>query len=146
MKSRRDNDFNRKRKLVKLNTVNAQQISECISKVNYGGNPEHKKNPGDFGLTPPAAPRPGKALCDVANIFKRRVALDLLKKGMYLECISDRFENEWPKNVWAVTGDNAVLEYQLENPERGSYHGYPLPGNDPMVAEVLTRWTRIKNV
>jgi hypothetical protein len=34
----------------------------------YEGVPYHKRNPGDFGLTPPAAPRPDKTLCDEANV------------------------------------------------------------------------------
>ena len=40
----------------------------------YEGSPYHKRNPGDFGLTPPAAPRPDKTLCDEAGITSRSVA------------------------------------------------------------------------
>jgi hypothetical protein len=32
----------------------------------YGGSPHHKRNPGNFGLTPPAAPRLDKTMCDEA--------------------------------------------------------------------------------
>lgn len=145
MKTRRNNSFNLKRRLIHLDSDEKRQLPELIEKVRYGGNPEHKKNPGDFGLTPPMAPRPGKALCDVAGIFRRRDALALLKEGIRSDCVSDRFEKGWPKNVWAVTGCNLVLESQLENPQTGSYHSYPLPGNDPMAAEVLARWKRRKN-
>ena len=108
--------------------------------VDYGGNPEHKKNPGDFGLNPPADPRPGKSLCDVAAIFTRDLALVLLRKGLSRGLVSDRFVDEWPKNIWSVTDTGILLEAQLENKMFGTYHGYPMPDSDPMAAEVLRRW------
>ena len=51
-------------------------------RVKYGGNPEHKRNPGDFGLTPPSQPRADKTLCDEVAVFKRTTALRLLRKGI----------------------------------------------------------------
>ena len=33
-------------------------LEQMAHSIRYGGNPEHKRNPGDFGLTPPAQPRP----------------------------------------------------------------------------------------
>jgi hypothetical protein len=30
-------------------------VDSLASRVSYGSNPEHKRHPGDFGLTPPAA-------------------------------------------------------------------------------------------
>jgi hypothetical protein len=32
------------------------------------------------------------------------------------------------------------VEAQLENAERGIYHGYPMPVSDPFRREVLARW------
>ncbi|MDV7900023.1 hypothetical protein R4J99_31225, partial [Pseudomonas aeruginosa] len=32
------------------------------------------------------------------------------------------------------------LEAQLENPETGQYHGYPMPDSDPFASEVISRW------
>jgi hypothetical protein len=52
-------------------------------------------------------------------------------------------EGEWPKNVWSVTEDGIAIEAQLENPELGSYHGYPMPETDPLSQEVLRRWARV---
>jgi len=108
--------------------------------VAYGGNPEHKKNPGDFGLTPPSDPRCGKSLCDIANVFSRAVARSLLQEGLRRGLVSDRHVNGWPKNVWAVTEGGMPLEAQLENPIIGSYHGYPMPESDPLASEVARRW------
>jgi hypothetical protein len=49
----------------------------AAKRVRYGGNPEHKANPGDFELEPPSSPRPDKTLCDRTGIFERSKALAL---------------------------------------------------------------------
>lgn len=116
------------------------RLSELADRVSYGGNPEHKKNPGDFGLTPPSDPRQAKSLCDVAHIFSRKEALDLLRQGITKGLVSDREEQGWPKNVWSVTNDGIPLEAQLENAQIGCYHGYPMPDSDPLASEVIFRW------
>jgi hypothetical protein len=139
---RRNNQFNPKRRLREHTEVDLAVCAELASKVSYGGNPEHKKNPGDFGLIPPSGPRAGKSLCDIAQIVSRKEALEYLKQGLTKGLISDRHKGQWPQNVWAVTGDGIPLEAQLENPESGSYHGYPMPPSDPMAEEVLQRWGR----
>lgn len=105
-----------------------------------GGNPEHKQNPGDFGLTPPSAPRTGKSLCDAVSIFDRDTATKLLRKGLKKGLVSDRSSGDWPQNVWAVTEAGEPLEAQLENPANGTYHGYPIPASDPFYREVIKRW------
>lgn len=132
--------FNPKRRIIGAGAVAPERLTELESAVSYGGNPEHKKNPGDFGLTPPSDPRRGKSLCDVASIFSRTLALALLRHGIRKGLISDREENGWPKNVWSVTETGIPLEAQLENPAIGCYHGYPMPDSDPLASEVLTRW------
>ncbi|WP_084386717.1 hypothetical protein [Castellaniella caeni] len=144
MKRRRDL-YNTKRKLITSAQARARvaELAALATRVRYGGNPEHKKNPGDFGLTPPADPRQGKSLCDVANIFKRCEAEQLLRSGMLKGLVSDRVVGVWPKNVWAVTRDGIAVEAQLENPDKGTYHGYPMPETDPFSAEVLRCWRLI---
>lgn len=134
--------FNPKRKLLTPAQALArqQELHSLANRVRYGGNPEHKRNPGDFGLTPPSDPRQGKALCDVARVFSRAVALRLLSEGLRKGLVSDRVVGDWPKNVWSVTDDGFALEAQLENPQLGSYHGYPMPETDPMAQEVALRW------
>lgn len=136
----RYNQYNPKRRFLKVSSEELSSFRELSEKVAYGGNPEHKKNPGDFGLTPPSDPRCGKSLCDVANIIERAVACGLLREGLSRGLVSDRSINGWPKNVWAVTQDGVPLEAQLENPTVGVYHGYPMPSSDPFAAEVIKRW------
>jgi len=139
MKSRY-NQFNPKRRLLQPSAEDVARLCVLAEKVVYGGNPEHKRNPGDFGLTPPSDPRRGKSLCDVANIFSRAIAHGLLQQGLRRGLVSDRHDGRWPKNIWAVTEGGMPLEAQLENPVIGSYHGYPMPDSDPLASEVVRRW------
>ncbi|WP_295476516.1 hypothetical protein [uncultured Pseudomonas sp.] len=134
--------FNLKRRVASRDTLSPERLTELAGLISYGGNPEHKKNPGDFGLTPPADPRPGKSLCDIANVFSRDQALHLLIQGVERGLVSDREDNVWPKNIWSVAAGSIALEAQLENPETGRYHGYPMPGSDPLAAEILGLWRR----
>jgi len=142
---RRYAQFNPKRKLLSPAEaeVRVAELQALASRARYGGNPEHKKNPGDFGLVPPSDPRQGKSLCDVAKIFKRNEAEELLRAGLRKGLVSDRMAGEWPKNVWSVTDDGFAMEAQLENPDLGTYHGYPMPETDPLSHEVIRRWERL---
>lgn len=137
---RRSGKFNTKRRMLKVEECDFNNLAELASQARYGGNPEHKRNPGDFGLTPPSRPRPGKSLCDSVKVFTRKEALELLRKGIEKGLVSDRFEGQWPKNVWSLTEDGIPLEAQLELAEQGAYHGYPLQSEDPFCEEVIKQW------
>ena len=137
---RRCDKYNRKRRI--RQNCEPGYLTELTEKVRYGGNPEHKRNPGDFGLTPPSQPRPYKSLCDVVNIFSKREAIRLLKAGIEKGLISEIDYNGFPQNIWSVTTDGHPLEAQLENPEQGIYHGYPIPETDPFRDVVLECWER----
>ena len=137
---RRYGQFNRKRRIKDLIAGDLECCSNLADQMRYGGNPEHKMNPGDFGLTPPSGRRSGKSLCDTVGIFSREDALECFKSGLRKGLISDRFSGPWPQNIWAVTEGGHPLEAQLENQETGTYHGYPMPESDPLAAEVVKRW------
>lgn len=113
---------------------------DMASKVSYGGNPEHKRNPGDFYLLPPAVPRQGKSLCDFADVYRRREALRLVREGFRRGLVSVQQRNGWPQNVWAVADNGVALEAMLENAETGAYHGYPMLPTDPLIGEIHARW------
>ncbi len=133
----RRNSFNVKRKI----RAQAGDILILARRVSYGGNPEHKRNPGDYGLSPPAVhSRPDKSLCDDVGIFSRGVALRLLRAGIRKGLISVQERDGWPQNIWAVTTDGVPLEAELENAGQGSYHGYPMPHDDPLRVQVLKQW------
>ncbi len=137
---KRYNQFNPKRKIKQLDQNSFERCREIAEKIKYGGNPEHKKDPGDFGLTPPVGARPGKSLCDAVRIFKKREALELIRSGFRKGLVSDLFHEEWPQNIWAVTEDGYPVEAQLENQSTGTYHGYPMPSSDPLASEIVRRW------
>jgi hypothetical protein len=121
-------------------TPTRENLNLIVRRVRYGGNAEHKSNPGDFGLTPPASPRADKTLCDGANIFSRQVALGLLRQGVLRGLVSEQVRNGFPQNIWAVSDDGLPLEAQLENAETGTYHVYPMPVADPFRDKVLKKW------
>lgn len=140
MAFKRRSGFNPKRRI----QVAQEVVPTYWLQADYGGNPQHKRDPGDFGLTPPASPRPHKTLCDDANITSRQQAKALLLAGIRKGLVSQqRFSSSgWPQNVWAVTAEGDPLEAQLENPERGIYHGYPMPEQDPLADVVREEWRK----
>lgn len=110
------------------------------ARVAYLGSPLHKRSPGDYGLTPPADPRPNKTLCDEIGIFERAKAQALLQQGLERGTISPCPQGELPRYIWAVTDDGRVVEARCDDATHGTYHGYPLADADPMANEVKKRW------
>jgi hypothetical protein len=105
--------FNPKRHMA--SALAPTDLERLASDVRYGGNPEHKRNPGNFGLTPPASPRRQKTLCDEAGVFDQELALRLLQEGIRCGLISEQRNGSYPQNVWAVSAEGVPLEAQLEN-------------------------------
>ena len=130
--------FNPKRQ-TNPNFTQTQRLA-LAERVGYGGNPEHKRHPGDFGLLPPSVPRPDKTLCDLVGMFSHQVALDLLREGIRKGLVSAQMRGEFPQNIWAVSDRGDPREAQLENVEKGMYHGYPMPESDPFRQVVLEHW------
>lgn len=116
-----------------------EELAELAERVAYKGSPYHKRNPGDFGLTPPSQPRADKTLCDKGDIFEKAKAEELLERGIRRGMISEREKGGFPKNVWAVQ-EGMPFEAQLQNHLQGTYHGYPLLPADPFHDKVLERW------
>lgn len=139
MAFKRRTGLNPKRKI----KATGEEVESRLLSARYGGNPEHKRNPGDFGLTPPSLPRPHKSLCDDAEIFTRKQAEALLKAGIAKGFISQqKAASGWPQNVWSVTDNGVPLEAQLENPQQGVYHGYPMPAHDPLASRLIEEWNQ----
>lgn len=136
---RKRRSFNDKRRL--MESVNQEALDAIVGLIRYGGNPEHKRNPGDFGLTPPAQPRPDKSLCDEIGVFRKAEAERLLRNGIRRGLVSARWSQGFPQNIWSVTADGKPVEAQLENAASGVYHGYPMPQSDYFAEAVLQRWS-----
>lgn len=131
--------FNPKRRIRKWEG-NAADISygkALAAEVHYTGNPAHKRDPGDFDLTPPSAARQNATLCDDAGLFKRKDAKLLLRNGAKKGLVDARSKGEFPLLIWSVNDDGIVFEAQLENAEQGDYHGYPMPISDPLRPDIL---------
>jgi hypothetical protein len=137
---RRTTKFSPNRRIAELGQ--GDEAKGLASAVGYGGNPEHKRNPGDFGLIPPAQPRLGKTLCDETAIFTRKEALELLREGARRGLVSEQKAagEVFPQMIWAVTDGKVAMEARIENPGTGAYHGYPMPSHDPLRPDVLRLW------
>ena len=131
--------FNPKRRI--RADADPDELAVLAERVKYTGSPYHKRNPGDFGLSPPSQPRPDKTLCDMAGITTVRESLRLLRRGVSKGLISERTRGGFPQNIWSVTEDGIPLEAQLENMEQGAYHGYPMPSSDDFREQILRRWS-----
>ena len=134
--------YNPKRKIAAQDTMTEDERAELAQRIRYGGNPEHKRNPGDYDLMPPSNPRPGKTLCDASERILKVDAERLLAKGIKKGMVSRQQRNGWPQNVWVVSCIGTVFEAQLENQDQGVYHGYPLPRDDDFRKKVLEEWSR----
>ena len=133
--------FNPKRRMVDPRPAQ-KLLDDLARRVRYIGNPYHKRNPGDFGLTPPVQPRPDKTLCDEAGILKVAEAQRWLQEGARRGMTSATEQQGYPKHIWAVTNDGVVLEARSWGGRPGHYHGYPLFEPDPFRQVVLSRWNR----
>jgi len=131
--------FNPKRR-ISPPPIDLDRLNGLAKRLHYGGNPEHKSNPGDFGLDPPSSPRSDKTLCDGTGIFKRSEAAALLREGVRRGLISVQERAGLPQNIWAVTDDGIPIEAQLENQATAMYHAYPLPPGDSLGQEIVHRW------
>ena len=141
MKPRRTANPKRRLRPILQGEEALSHLQQLAAKITYGGNPEHKRNPGDFGLQPPSQPRQGKTLCDEADICTRREAQSLLQEGARRGLVSVQERDGWPQNIWAIAANGVALEAMLENALTGQYHGYPMLQGDPLVDEVLARWS-----
>lgn len=130
--------YNPKKRIAPVGTFADHDLANMIKTVEYTGKSDHKRNPGDFGLTPPANHRQDKTLCEVANVVRRKDALALLKKGLKLGTIGVPDKNGWPKRIWAVAQNDTVLEAQMD--AVGSNHDYPLKPRDPVGKVVAKIW------
>jgi hypothetical protein len=115
-------------------------VGYLLENIAYGGNPEHKRNPGDFGLQLSTDKRADYSLCDFVGILTREAALAALHEGIRRRLVSRQRRGSFPQNVWAVSESGMALEAQLENQDQGAYHGYPMDPEDPFSTDVKLSW------
>lgn len=107
----------------------------------YQGSPHHKRNPGDFGLIPPSAPRPDKTLCDEATIFNLEIATVLFQRAIDRGLVSESSGAPgFPKQLWVVDDNGRVFEAMHGGVAAGIYHGYPIRREDPLFDRIREAW------
>jgi hypothetical protein len=112
-----------------------------LAKAAYEGSPLHKKNPGNFRLTPPAAPRPDKTLCDEAGVNTMELASELFQRAVARGLVSDATTSSgFPKQIWVVDEKDRVFEAMYGGSRDGRYHGYPIRRSDPLFQKVRDAW------
>lgn len=126
----------------KLRWLTEAEKLVLLENSSYEGSPLHKRNPGDFGLTPPASPRPDKTLCDTAGVLTLQKAKQLLesaiKKGIASEsCLAQHY----PTSLWVVDGDH-VLEARYGGSQVGYYHGFPIPKDQSLYELIRNLWSQ----
>ncbi|MGD0837565.1 MAG: hypothetical protein ABSB49_13065 [Polyangia bacterium] len=110
-------------------------------RASYEGSPYHKRNPGDFGLTPPASPRPDKTLCDEAGVTRRDAARVLFARAIDGGLASELTTPDgFPKQLWVVDDEGRVFEATYGGSALGRYHGYPVRRSDSLFSQVKEAW------
>ncbi|NUQ76074.1 MAG: hypothetical protein HUU21_21245 [Polyangiaceae bacterium] len=128
---------------IRATPLTDQEREFLRSHAGYEGIAYHKRTPGDFGLTPPAAPRPDKNLCDEANVTRREIAAALLARAIDGGLVSDgEGAPGFPKQMWVVDGSGQVFEAMYGGSRAGLYHGYPIRRADPLFDEIVRAWER----
>jgi hypothetical protein len=127
------------RRVLRDSRLTEQEKEFLKSRAAYEGSPHHKRNPGDFRLTPPSAPRIDKTLCDEAGIFKVAKANEIFAAAIDRGIISVAEVGGFPKQMWAVA-DGQVFEAMLGGSIEGRYHGYPIRKSDPLHDLITNAW------
>lgn len=121
--------------------LSASERASLHVRASYEGSPYHKRSPGDFGLTPPALPRPDATLCDEAGVHRRDVAQALFTRAIDHGLVSESATPEgFPKQLWVVDDQGRVFEAMYGGSRPGLYHGYPVRRSDPLFNEVRRVW------
>jgi hypothetical protein len=114
-----------------------------LNKVVYEGSPHHKRNPSDFGLTPPAALKQDKTPCDNV-VSSLSIAHSLLLNGIKRRLVSKAQQHGWPKEVWSVDKNGIPFEAKLTR--AGYYHGYPLLKEESHYQFIIDQWEKRKDL
>ena len=131
------------RRSIRAARLSPEERAFLLANSRYEGSPFHKRSPGDFGLIPPAAPRPDKTLCDVAAVTRRALAEAIFRSAIDGGIVSEgEGAPRYPKQIWAVTEAGYVFEAMYGGSRTGAYHGYPIPRDDPFFERVRREWGR----
>ncbi len=132
------------RRAMRATRLTAEERDFLRENAGYEGSPYHKRSPGDFGLMPPAAPRPDKTLCDEAGLIRRADADALLAQAIEGGLASEaNGAPGFPKQLWVLAQDGQVFEAMYGGSRMGLYHGYPIRHRDALFDQVVTAWRQL---
>ena len=118
------------------------ELAGFVGTAGYDGRSYHKSKPADYGLEPPASPRPTKSLCDDKRTIHLAEARGLLESAILLGMVSaESNRNVLPKYAWAVDEEGEVYEAKLGG-DRRQYHGYRLSRDDKAHKWILKEWKK----
>ena len=125
---------------IRAQRLTAEERAFLVANARYEGSPYHKREPSDFGLTPPVNPRPDATLCDEAGVFERAQAGALLSQAIQGGLVSEATPARgFPKQMWVFDGER-VFEAMYGGSRPGCYHGYPIRRSDPLFDEIVAMW------
>lgn len=100
-----------------------EQDPEGVSEqVEYRGSPEHKTYPSQAG---PPALRPDATKCSPDWKGRCDELTEHLKEGILHRCVSERFEEGFPRYVWTWVDGELYEARHIRGPS-GTYKGYKL--------------------
>lgn len=123
--------------------LSAHEKARLCRNCGYEGDPEHKRRPGDFGLSPPTATNFDKNLCDDTSVDLASLeeAQDLFRHGIEMGLVSQKTKHDgYPARIWAIRDDGAVFEARYGGSREGRYHGFPLFHGDANYDMVKQAW------
>jgi hypothetical protein len=124
-----------------IRRLEAEACAALRDQVRYEGSPAHKKEPNNFGLTPPAAPRPDATLCDEARVFDREVAAALWTRALERGLVNEATVGSGlPKHIWVVDEAGQAFEAIHGGSRAGACHGYPIRRSDPFYGVLIAAW------
>lgn len=120
--------------------LDADEKAFLRANARYEGSPDHKRNPGDFGLTPPANPRKDRTLCDEAEVYVLAQATALFARAIDGGLVSEGTgRHEFPRRMWLVA-EHHVFELKLGGSVAGRYHGFPVRRSNPYYDLIVQAW------
>ena len=134
---------NKKRRVVAPEDIDPVVISN-LRRAQYCGSPHHKSQPADYDFIPPAAPLPGKDLCDGDGLpaIKLREAIRLFRSGIGRGMVSSYLNSHGlPVRVWSVDEHGHAYEAKPGGDGR-RYHGFRLVKDASTARYIRQEWQR----
>lgn len=135
------------KRTLRATPLSPEEKTSLRASAAYEGSPYHKKEPNNFGLTPPTFPRADATLCDEAGITDKQVGFALFARAIDGGLVSaSTTPDGFPKQMWVVAEDGRVFEAIYGGSRSGRYHGYPIRLRDPWYEEIKRAWKALHNV